>query len=157
MTNKLTPNFSLTELTRSEAAIRLGFSNTPPPDAVLALRALCENVLEPLREALGRPIRINSAYRGPTANKSVGGSSTSQHVLGEAADIEVEGIDNMTLAKKIVELNLPFDQLIAEFVDPAVPGSGWVHVSHKRKGAQRKQTLRAVRQQGKTAYLPGLE
>lgn len=78
-------------------------------------------------------------------------------MTGEAADIEVDGMDNTQLAKLIVSLKLQFDQLIAEFVDPAVPGSGWVHVSHKRRGPQRGQVLRAVALKGKTAYLPGLE
>jgi len=100
---------------------------------------------------------VEGAYRGPKANASVGGSKTSQHMTGEAADVEVDGMDNTQLAKLVVSLKLPFDQLIAEFVDPAVPGSGWVHVSHKRGGPQRGQALRAVNEGGKTKYLPGLE
>lgn len=154
---KLSKNFTLVEMTRSEAATRGGFDNTPPPDAVENLRALCTQVLQPLRDAMGRPMRVNSAYRGPDANRAVGGSTSSQHMTGEAADIEFDGFDNTALAQKIVDMKLPFDQLIAEFVDPAVPGSGWVHVSHKRGGPQRGQVLRAVRQGGRTKYLTGLE
>ena len=153
----LSPHFTLAELTRSEAATRMGLDNTPTPDAVENLRALCEQVLEPLRVAIGKPLRVNSGYRGPLANTAVGGSNTSQHSKGEAADVEVDGMDNTQLAKKIIELKLPFDQLIAEFVDPDRPGSGWIHVSHKRSGPQRGQVLRAVALKGKTAYLPGLE
>ena len=153
----LSPHFTVAELTRSEAAARRGLDNTPPPDAIVNLRALCEKVLEPLRVAVGKPLRVNSGYRGPEANAAVGGSNTSQHSKGEAADIEVDGMDNAQLAKKIVALKLPFDQLIAEYVDPLVPGSGWVHVSHKRSGPQRGQVLRAVALKNKTAYLPGLE
>jgi len=153
---RLSKNFTLLEMTRSEAAARSGVANTPPPDAVENLRALCEKVLQPLRDAMGRPMRVNSAYRGPEANKAVGGSKTSQHMTGEAADIEFDGFDNMALAQKIIDLKLPFDQIIAEFVDPAVPGSGWVHVSHKRSSPQRGQVLRAVKQGGKTVYLKGL-
>ena len=153
----LSPHFTLAELTRSEAATRMGLDNTPSPDVIVNLRALCEKVLEPLRVAIGKPLRVNSGYRGPLANTAVGGSNTSQHSKGEAADVEVDGMDNTQLAKKIIELKLPFDQLIAEFVDPDRPGSGWVHVSHKRSGPQRGQVLRAVALKGKTAYLPGLE
>ena len=153
---QLSKNFSLAELTRSEAATRRGIANTPPPDAVENLRALCEKVLQPLRDEMGRAMRVNSAYRGPEANKAVGGSKTSQHMTGEAADIEFDGFDNTALAQKIIDLKLPFDQLIAEFVDPAVPGSGWVHVSHKRGGPQRGQVLRAMSRGGKTVYLQGL-
>jgi len=153
----ISPHFSVAELSRSEAAARNGIDNTPDAEALENLRALCDNVLEPLRAAVGKPLRVNSAYRGPKANAAIGGSKTSQHMTGEAADVEVDGMDNTQLAKLIVSLKLQFDQLIAEFVDPAVPGSGWVHVSHKRSGPQRGQVLRAVALKGKTAYLPGLE
>jgi hypothetical protein len=153
----LSPHFTLAELTRSEAATRMGLDNTPSPDVIVNLRALCEKVLEPLRVAIGKPLRVNSGYRGPLANTAVGGSNTSQHSKGEAADIEVDGMDNTQLAKKIIELKLPVDQLILEFVDADRPGSGWIHVSHKRSGPQRGQVLRAVALKGKTAYLPGLE
>lgn len=154
---KLSPNFTVGELSRSEAAARKGVDNTPTPEALENLRALCEKVLQPLRDAMKKPMHINSAYRGPEANAAVGGSKTSQHMTGEAADIEFDGFDNKLLAKKIIELKLPFDQLILEFVDADRPGSGWVHVSHKRSGPQRGQVLRAVALKGKTAYLPGLE
>jgi zinc D-Ala-D-Ala carboxypeptidase len=153
---KLTENFSLAELTRSEAATRKGVDNTPTPEAIENLRALCEKVLQPLRDAMGQPMRVNSAYRGPAANTAVGGSKTSQHMSGEAADIEFDGVDNKLLAKKIVELKLPFDQIILEFYKDGDPNSGWVHVSHKRGGKQRGEVLRAVSEGGKTKYLPGL-
>lgn len=154
---KISPHFTLAELTRSEAAARGGFDNTPPPEAIEALRALCMNVVEPLRVAVGKPIRVNSAYRGPDANRAVGGSSSSQHCKGEAIDLEIDGFDNKKLAQKIVELKLPFDQLILEFYVPGDPNSGWVHVSHKRGGPQRGEVLRAVRENGKTVYKKGLE
>lgn len=154
---KLSPHFSLSELTRSEAAARGGFNNTPPPEAVEALRALCVNVLEPLRVAVGKPLRINSGYRGPEANKAVGGSATSDHCFGRAADIEVDGFDNKKLAETIVELGLPFKQLILEFYVPGDPNSGWVHVAHDAAAkTPKREVLRAVRQAGKTAYLKGL-
>lgn len=152
----LSKHFTLSEMTRSEAATRLGVANTPPPEAVEALKALCENVLEPLRVAMGKPMRVNSGYRGPEANKAVGGSSSSQHCKGEAADIEFDGFDNKKLAQKIIDMKLPFDQLILEFYKPGDPNSGWVHVSHKKGGKQRGEVIRAIKEDGKTKYVPGL-
>ena len=154
---QLTKNFSLVELTRSEAATREGLDNTPTPAVVENLRALTENILQPLRDAMGQPMRVNSAYRGPEANAVVGGSKSSQHMSGQAADIEFDGFDNRLLAKKIVDMKLPFDQIILEFYRAGQPNSGWVHVSHRRGGPQRGQLLHAVREEGKTKYLPGLE
>lgn len=154
---KLSPHFSLSELTRSEAAARGGFDNTPPPEAVEALRALCEKVLEPLRVAVGKPLRINSGFRGRQANQAVGGSATSDHCFGRAADVEIDGFDNKKLAEKIVELNLPFKQLILEFYVPGDPNSGWVHVAYDAAAkTPKREVLRAVRQNGKTVYLQGL-
>jgi hypothetical protein len=153
---QLSKNFKLSEMTRSEAAARLGVANTPTPDALENLKALCSNVLQPLRDSMGKPMRVNSGYRGPQVNRAVGGSSTSQHCKGEAADIEVDGFDNKKLAELIVSMGLPFDQIILEFYKPGDPNSGWVHVSHKREGKQRGEVLRAVRQNGKTVYEKGL-
>lgn len=154
---KLSPHFSLAELTRSEAATRGGFDNTPPPEAVAALRALCEHVLEPLRVAVGKPLRINSGYRGPDANKAVGGAASSDHCFGRAADVEIDGFDNKALAQKIVDMGLPFKQLILEFYVPGDPNSGWVHVAYDAAAkTPKREVLRAVREGGKTAYLKGL-
>jgi zinc D-Ala-D-Ala carboxypeptidase len=90
------------------------------------------------------------------ANKAVGGSSSSQHCKGEAADIEFDGFDNKKLAQKIIDMKLPFDQLILEFYKPGDPNSGWVHVSHKKGGKQRGEVIRAIKEDGKTKYVPGL-
>jgi zinc D-Ala-D-Ala carboxypeptidase len=153
----LSDHFTLAELSRSEAADRKGYDNTPTPEARAALDALCDRVLEPLRLAVGKPIRVNSAYRGPKANKAVGGSSKSQHLRGEAADIEVQGMSNKALAQLIIELKLPFDQLILEGYKPAEgPNSGWVHVSHAYSGKQRGQVLTATFVNGKAKYTAGL-
>jgi len=155
---KLSAHFSLSELTRSEAATRGGFDNTPPPEAIEALRALCEHVLEPLRVAVGKPLRINSGYRGPDANRAVGGASSSDHCYGRAADVEIDGFDNKKLAQKIVDMKLPFKQLILEFYTPGDPNSGWVHVAYDDAAkTPKREVLRAVRQNGKTVYLKGLE
>lgn len=153
---QLTEHFSLFEMTRSAAALRRGIDNTPPADVVVALRALCANVLQPLRDSIREPIRVNSGYRCPELNRLIGGSKKSQHMLGEAADIEVWGMSNAELARLILELRLPFDQLILEFHEPRKgPNSGWVHVSHK-SAHQRRQVLTATKQNGSVAYLPGL-
>lgn len=153
----LSPNFTLAELTRSQTAARLGINNTPPAPVIEALRTLCREVLEPLRERVGGPLVINSGYRGPALNKRIGGAATSQHVLGEAVDIERPGISNFALATAIIEARLPFDQLILEAYNPDVPGSGWVHVSY-RAGRLRGQVLTAkVRPGGRMVYSAGLE
>lgn len=153
---KLSKFFSLAEMTRSEAAQRGGFDNTPGAEETASLTALCQNVLDPLREAKGKPIRVNSGYRGPEANKAVGGSATSQHCKGEAADIEIDGYDNKKLAQDIVDMKLPFDQLILEGHTPGDPNSGWVHVSHRRGGPQRGQVLTATFVKGKAVYTQGI-
>lgn len=149
---QLSPHFTLAEMTRTSVKA----DNTPPPDVVENLRALCVNVLEPLRVAMGKPMRVNSGYRSDAVNRAVGGSTTSQHSTGEAADIEFDGFDNLALAKKIVAMKLPFDQLICEFLVAGDPNGGWIHVSHKRLGKQRGQILTASREGGKTVYKPGM-
>jgi hypothetical protein len=149
---QLSPHFTLAEMTRTSVKA----DNTAPPDVVENLRALCVNVLEPLRVAMGKPMRVNSGYRSAAVNKAVGGSNTSQHSVGEAADIEFDGFPNIDLAKKIVAMKLPFDQLICEFLVPGDPNGGWIHVSHKRTGKQRGQILTASREGGKTVYTPGM-
>ena len=154
---KLSEHFHLSEFTTSQAAARRGLDNTPPPQVVAALKDLCINVLEPVRKQFGR-VNVSSGYRSPAVNRAVGGSATSQHVLGEAADIECPGVSNHELARWIAR-NVDFDQLILEFYTPGQPNSGWVHVSWRRSG-RRKQCLTAARVRGltgmKTKYSPGL-
>lgn len=153
---RVSPHFSLRELTYSQTAERNGIDNTAPPEVVANLKALCDAVLEPLRTAVG-PITVTSAYRAPALNKVVGGNSKGQHPLGQAADIECFTISTRALAEKVIELKLPFDQLIMEFASATNPNAGWVHVSHKKEGSNRGQILRAERNAaGKTVYLPGL-
>lgn len=153
---KLSPNFTLRELTRSEAAERQGIDNTPSPTQIENLKALCVNVLEPLRAHLGKPIAISSGYRGPEVNKLIGGSTTSQHSKGEAADFEVFGMSNHALARTILTLGIPFGQLILEFYSPTDPSAGWVHVSYSR-GTNKGEVLTATRgPDGKTVYTQGL-
>jgi len=121
--------FSWAEMTTTSQAA----DNTPPPEAQARLIALCAAVLDPLREALGRSVSVNSAYRSAAVNKAIGGSTTSQHMLGEAADIRVDGMTPQQLATFIAAEKLPFDQLIWE--------PTWVHVSYSLT-RRRGQTLR---------------
>ena len=103
------------------------------------MQLLVANVLDPLRQALGRPVRITSGYRAPLVNRAVEGSATSQHLLGEAVDLTVDGLSAVSLATLIVQLRLPFDQVT--WYAPA--RGGHVHVSFTEKRGNRRQTLHA--------------
>jgi len=151
---QLSPNFSLHELTKSETALRLGLDNTPEDDAIENLRVLCEKVLQPVRDHYGKGVKVNSAYRSPESNAAVGGSKTSDHCKGQAADIEIPGVANADLAQWIMD-NLEYTQLILEFYTPGIPDSGWVHVSYDPNNLK-KQELTATKVAGKTTYLNGL-
>jgi zinc D-Ala-D-Ala carboxypeptidase len=119
--------FTLAEMTRSETASRERIPNEPAEAELQNLRALCAAVLDPLREALGKPIKVNSGYRSPALNTRLGGASRSQHTQGRAADIQAPGTSVLELFKTIIRLGLPFDQVIYE---AASRTSKWVHVSH---------------------------
>lgn len=150
----LSANFSLHELTKSETALRMGFDNTPDDEATENLRLLCEKVLQPVRDHFGKGVKVNSAYRSSESNAAVGGSKTSDHCLGRAADIEIPGVANADLAQWIMD-NLEYTQLILEFYTPGIPDSGWVHVSYDPDNLK-KQELTATKVAGKTTYLNGL-
>jgi hypothetical protein len=150
----LSANFSLHELSKSETALRMGFDNTPDEEATENLRLLCEKVLQPVRDHYGKGVKVNSAYRSPESNAAVGGSKTSDHCKGMAADIEIPGVANADLAQWIMD-NLEYTQLILEFYTPGIPDSGWVHVSYDPNNLK-KQELTATKVAGKTTYLPGL-
>jgi hypothetical protein len=150
----LSTNFSLHELTKSETALRMGFDNTPDDETTENLRLLCEKVLQPVRDHYGKGVKVNSGYRSPESNSAVGGSKTSDHCKGMAADIEIPGVANADLAQWIMD-NLDYTQLILEFYTPGIPDSGWVHVSYDPANLK-KQELTATKVAGKTQYLPGL-
>ena len=150
----LSANFSLHEMCKSETALRMGFDNSPDAEATENLRLLCEKVLQPVRDHYGKGVKVNSAYRSPESNAAVGGSKTSDHCRGMAADIEIPGVANADLAQWIMD-NLEYTQLILEFYTPGIPDSGWVHVSFNPADL-RKQELTATKVAGKTTYLPGL-
>ncbi len=151
---KLTQNFTLSEMTKSETALRHGLPNDPEPDHLENMKALAENVLQPVRNYFGMGVKVNSAYRHPDVNRAVGGSTTSDHCKGMAADIEIPGVANAVLAEWIKN-NLEFRQLILEFYTPGIPDSGWVHVSYN-PADNKKQVLTAMKENGKTVYKPGL-
>jgi len=151
---QLSANFSLHEMCKSETALRMGYDNTPDAEATENLRLLCENVLQPVRDHYGKGVKVNSAYRSPESNAAVGGSKTSDHCKGMAADIEIPGVPNAELAQWIMD-NLEYTQLILEFYTPGIPDSGWCHVSFDPANLK-KQELTATKVAGKTTYLPGL-
>jgi putative chitinase len=152
---QLSEHFNLKEFTKSETATRKRIDNTPNAQHAQNLKNVCEKILEPVRRHFGKPVRINSGYRGPALNAAVGGSSKSQHCNGEAIDFEIDGLPNPDLAKWVAE-NCEFDQIILEFYDPKEgPNSGWVHASYTSSGVNRKQKLTAVTVNGKTVYKPG--
>jgi zinc D-Ala-D-Ala carboxypeptidase len=120
-------HFTLDELKHSNTAKAEGIANDPGPQEIEALRALCAAVLDPLREALAKPISINCAYRGPVLNKRVGGVANSQHLTGQAADIQAPAVAVLDVFKLIIRQGLPYDQVIYEARNAT---SKWVHVSH---------------------------
>jgi zinc D-Ala-D-Ala carboxypeptidase len=151
---KLSTNFSLSELTKSEAASRLGLDNDPTQEIISSLQALVNYILQPVRDKFG-PVVVTSGYRSPEVNKAIGGSTTSDHCKGQAADFEVLGKDNRELAIWIAE-NMQFTQLILEFYKPGVPDSGWVHCSYDPSNLKR-QVLTAEKVNGKTVYSTGIK
>jgi hypothetical protein len=152
---QLSANFTLKELTKSDTATRLGLDNTPDDEALENLKTLCEMVLQPVRDHFGKSVTVNSGYRSPESNAAVGGSKTSDHCKGQAADIEIDGLPNPELAQWIMD-NLDYTQLILEFYTQGQPNSGWVHVSYDPNNLK-KQELTAVKVAGKTQYLQGLQ
>ena len=148
---KLSDHFSLAEFTKSQTAERKGIDNTPTQDHIERMKILCVSVLEPIRTEFDKPIMINSGYRSPDLCEAIGSKSTSQHAKGEAADIEVPGLDNAELAKWIQD-NASFDQLILECYS-GEPSSGWVHVSFVAVDQNRKDVLTYDRTNG---YRKGL-
>ena len=124
---KLSENFTVEELTRSTTAEQLGIDNTPDADSLENLKLLVDNVLQPLRDMYGRPIVVNSGYRCPQLNKAIGGSKTSQHMLGKAADITAGNkAENKRLFNLVLDGDLIFDQLIDE------KDYRWIHISYNQ-------------------------
>ena len=147
----LSRNFTLQELIKSDTAIRRGIDNNPNADQIEKLKALCENILQPVRDHFGR-VKVTSGYRSPELCQAIGSSINSQHAKAEAADFEVMGVDNAELADWI-KRELEWDQLILEYYTPGEPNSGWIHCSYIPEG-RRAQFLHAFKSEGKTKYKP---
>ena len=147
----LSRNFTLQELIKSDTAIRMGIDNNPNADQIEKLKALCENILQPVRDHFGR-VKVTSGFRSSELCVAIGSSVNSQHAKAEAADFEVVGTDNAELFDWI-KSNLEPDQLILEFYTPGEPNSGWIHCSWISEG-RRASFLHAFKQDGKTKYKP---
>lgn len=131
--------FTINELIKSTTAQNKGIKNIPSKEEENNLVALVENVLDPLREAYGKPIIVTSGFRCKALNKAVGGASNSQHLTGEAADIRTQSDtkeDNKKLFDLIQKLNLPFDQLINEY------DFNWIHVSYSDRNRRQVLTIK---------------
>lgn len=144
----------LHEFTDSQIAERHGLNNEPDNAVIENLKFLCENLIQPIRDKFGVVI-VSSGYRSPAVNRMAGGSSTSQHVLGQAADLKFVGTDKLKVARWLAQSGLVFDQLILEAYDPANINKGWLHVSLTR-GANRQQVMTARFVKGKPQYTKGL-
>ena len=145
---KLSKNFSLQEMTKSQTALRKGIDNTPTPDKIEPLTLLCERVLQPVRDHFDRPVTITSGYRSPELCVAIGSKVTSQHTKGQAADFEVPGVSNMEVAQWVAD-NCEFDQLILECYTGG--NTGWIHCSYVHE--PRKELLTYDRTNG---YRKGL-
>jgi uncharacterized protein YcbK (DUF882 family) len=135
---KLSNNFSIREFTKSQTAKRKNIDNSIQDEKIFqSLIKLCQNIVQPIREHYKIPFSPNSGYRCPALNKAIGGSATSQHCLGQAVDIEIPTVDNMSLFNFVKE-NLDYDQIILEYYDGVNPSSGWVHISYVSSEDNRK-------------------
>lgn len=133
---RLSNNFTLEELCASSTAKQYKVQNVPDKQTIENLGCLVQNLLQPLRDKLRRPIIVTSGYRSPELNKLVGGATNSQHVLGQAVDIQVSGMSPRTLAEFVTRTGLTFDQMIVE----EIGNTSWLHLSYTRK-FNRKERL----------------
>lgn len=148
MTHKLSKNFTLEEFLFSQTAARHKIPMEPDEHTVKNIQWLVDSCLQPLRDALQRPIRITSGYRPPRLNTMIGGSKTSAHRFGRAADIVVPGVEPIEVADLFVSLHKQFDQVIHEF-------GRWVHIGIAER--QRNQKLTAYHDRwGKVQYTQGI-
>ena len=152
---KLSKNFSLAELCKSQTATRMGLDNNPSEDEQENLRLLCERVLQPVRDHFNHVVTISSAYRSPALCQAIGSSVDSQHAKGMAADFEIFGTPNNEVFNWI-KGNLLYDQMILEFWNSDEPNSGWLHVSYNPESSENiKENLRAYKDENnKTRYKP---
>ena len=146
---RLSKNFTLSEITKSNTAKRLGIENAPNKEHLKNMQVLVRDLIQPIRDALG-PIRISSGYRNPELNRAIGGSTKSQHCKGEALDLQYWSkgkMSNKEIYDWVVKSGIEFDQMINEF------DYSWIHISLKSNGKNRKQILEAYKDSdGDTAY-----
>ena len=157
---RISKNFTLAELTKSNTATRLGISNTPDKEGIHKLRLLATELLQPLRNAVG-PLGVTSGYRSESLNKAIGGSNKSQHTKCEAVDLQFVkrgSMDNMRIFNAIVTLGLDFDQLILEFggatADKDSDNPDWIHISWKIKENRRQILVAYKDENNRTKYRP---
>ena len=152
MTNKISKHISYKEGTYSQTALRRGLDNTPDESQLKCMKEIAEGLFEPLREWVGGPIKINSFFRGEPVNTAIGGSKYSQHMKGQAMDID-DTFGHKTNAEMYhyIKDNLDFDQLIWEFGDDENPN--WIHVSYVTHRENRKKLTIAKKINGKTKYI----
>ena len=149
---RLSQNFTLAELIKSQTAERKSINNNPNEDNIENLQRLCNEILQPVRNYYGKVVSVSSGFRSPDLCEAIGSSKTSQHASGQAADFEIYGVSNKKLADYIAD-NLDFDQLILEYWKPEEPNSGWGHWSFKSADSNRKEYLRAIKgSDGRTSY-----
>lgn len=149
---RISQHISYPEAVHSYTAKRLHIDNTPNELQLAAMRNVANKVFEPLREFVGGPVKINSFFRSYELNKAIGGTRNSQHMTGEAIDIDdTYGYATNSEMFHFIKDNLDFDQLIWEFGDDNNPA--WIHVSYKLNGRNRQQVLKAVRRFGHTKYI----
>ena len=150
----LSKNLTLHEMTRSETAKRKGVSNQPTEEHIANMIVLAEKIFQPIRDHFGVPIHVSSGYRSAALNKKIGGSKTSQHMKGEAMDIDMDGTNTGVTNVQIfnfIRANLIFDQLIWEFGNSSNPD--WVHVSYNTSGTNRRHVLKATKGTFGTKYV----
>lgn len=150
----LSKNLSLREATKSATAIRKGIDNEPSIEVIDNLQSIARYVFQPLRDFFRVPIGISSGYRSHELNDAIGGSRRSQHITGQALDIDADiygKVSNRQIFDYIKD-NLEFDQLIWEFGDDNNPA--WVHVSYKKDSENRMEVLKAVKERNLTFYKP---
>lgn len=149
---KLSDNLSLAEVIKSNTAIKYGIDNSPTEEHLENLKAIAQDVFQPLRDYFGKPIYVSSGYRSEALNERIGGSKTSQHSKGQALDLDAHVFGGMSNGHlfNYIEDQLVFDQLIWEFGTSTEPD--WVHVSYKKEGKNRGQKLVAYKKDGKTRY-----
>ncbi len=140
---KLSDDFTFDEMTFSDTAVRHGIKNLPNAEQMENLQILCEKCLQPIRDYFNKPIRISSGFRNLTVNSLVGGSKSSQHLEGKAADFTIIGVD-LREAFEVIMKNFEYDQLILEF-------NSWIHISYSNL-RNRREAFLATKIKGRTVY-----